>query len=348
MPPNSLMLRLILPISFAVLLSGCIMTRPVSTTPGSAALVIDDVPVRRWGDNTCGSGALAAVLNRYGDPVKEEELDAVLDKGLHGGVVSVDLLIEARRRGYDAELVVGSEELVRSSLLAGKPVILMLRVVNLPRRRNDLYHYVVADGFDAARDLVRLQFGRGKPIWTPLAKIDGNWKATKRATLLVHGRSATAIDSKSLLKRAVALQESGNVRGAIDLYRQLLSHEPDSSLLQTNLANALREAGERDAAEQSYRRAIELDPKNRDALNNLAWLLFEGQRFGDAAPLAREAASIDGPDRHLVLDTLGEIELALANCHAAADVFRKALESAPGEAREQFASKLRNVETSCR
>jgi hypothetical protein len=325
---------------------GCIATRPFGHAPSYAARVIPDVPVKHWGDNSCGSGALSTVLNHYGDAVTEKELDASLDKGLHGGVVSVDLLLEARRRGFDAELVPGDEELVRTRVGEGKPVILMLRVVNMPFKRNDLFHYIVVDGYDPERKLFHMQFGSGKPRWAPLTTLATSWRAVGRATLVVHGRSSTALSNEEQLRRAVLLQEEGKLAAASAIYTQLAERAP-SPLLFTNLGNAKRDANERDAAESAYRQALSLDPNYRDALNNLAWLLYEEKRLDDAAALARQAARLPGPDSYLVFDTLGTIELALHNCDAAFAALQRAAEETPKSEAAAAAAKVDEARKNC-
>lgn len=330
----------------ALILGGCVTAAPRSRQASASAAVIQEVPVRTWGDNQCGSGALSAVLNRYGDPITEKELDARFKKGRNGGVVSLDLLLEARSRGFDAELLPGSAELVKRSVAEQKPVVLMLRVVDMPRKSRDLFHYIVIDGIDRERDLLRMQFGRGKPRWAPLRAIERAWGATGYATLLVHGRSDRRTSDDELLRRAVALQESGKPRAAITIYEQLLATRSDA-LLFTNLGNARREAGDVDGAEEAYRRALASEPRNRDSLNNLAWLLFEQSKLDEAAALIRQAVTLNGPDHDLVLDTAAEIEAALGNCFVAETHYKAAVMSAPGERRAALEAKAAALPSKC-
>ncbi|HSN69775.1 MAG TPA: tetratricopeptide repeat protein [Thermoanaerobaculia bacterium] len=304
-------------------LAACITPMPRSARPTTSAIVLETVPVERWGDNTCGSGALAAVLTHYGDPITEAELNAILPKGKHGGVVSVDLLLETRRRGFDAHLIRGSEELVVRRLEERRPSILMLQVVDMPGDDRDYYHYVVADGYDASKNLIRFQFGDGKSRWVPLAKLAGPWSGAGYATMTVD-----PLTLESGLKRAVLLEEKGSVDEAIEAYRMLLRRFPHSALAWTNLGNAQAKRGVAGEAEASYRKALEIAPADRDALNNLSWLLFTAGRFGEAEPLARAAVAAGGPDPHLALDTLGHVLAATGRCAEARETYGNALKSA--------------------
>src|SRR5687768_13310846 len=109
--------------------AACISLAPRSRAAGEEAVVIEAVPASRWSDNTCGAGALSEVLNSLGDPVTEKTLSASMIRAAHGGVVTVDLLLETRRRGFDAQLVRGDADLVIRELSLRHPLILMVRVL---------------------------------------------------------------------------------------------------------------------------------------------------------------------------------------------------------------------------
>ncbi len=317
-----MMIRKLAIVPAALLLASCITMKPQGMRPTESAIVVENIPVDRWGDNTCGSGALAAVLTHYGDAATEAELDQAMPKGKNGGVVSVDLLLETRRRGFDAQLVRGDEALVTGRLREGKPSILMLQVVDLPGNARDFYHYVIADGFDPEKKLVRFQFGDGKARWVPLAKLDEPWKGAGYGTILVD-----PLTLESGLRRAVLLEEKGSLAEAIVEYEALLRRYPEAATAWTNLANVQAKSGATSEAEASYRRALELAPHDRDALNNLAWLLFTEDRAAEAEPFARAAVEAGGPDPHVALDTLAHVLAALGRCTDARIAFGQALES---------------------
>jgi tetratricopeptide (TPR) repeat protein len=280
------------------------------------------MPVSVFAQDRCGPGSLSLVLSFYGDAVSEADLAASLPRARGGGVLSVDLLLEARRRGFDADLVTGTPEAVRDEIFAGRPTILMLRLMHAPG--HDVYHYVVADGFDPSRQLCRLQFGDGRLRWVPPASLERGWKAAGYALLLVRPRPEPAVD----LQRAVELEASGHVDAAAALYRKVLSARPESVRAWVNLGNAEASQGRREEAETAYRAALAISPEDRDALNNLAWLLLERRsHLDEAEDLAHRAASQEGPDRALAQDTLGRIQLARARCGEAASTFAEALAS---------------------
>ena len=283
--------------------------------------MLDHVPVREFEDDNCGPGSLSVVLNALGDPVSEAELVSELPRAPGGGVLSVDLLLATRQRGFSAALVSGNEETVRREIGEGRPVILLLKLLNAPGRRKDIYHYVVVDGVDPRRDLLRFQFGDGEWRWTRLENLEGAWKGAGYALLTVRpGTDRTA------LGEAVDLERTGRLDEAVERYRAILERQPDSVRAWVNLGNVRSRQGLANEAENAYRRALALAPDDADALNNLAWLLLEGgSALEEAESLARVAAARPGPDHSLVLDTLARILSARGECDEADSTFGKAL-----------------------
>ena len=308
-----------------VTLPGCVSMAPRPREPGPDARVVPGVTVGRFEDDRCGPGSLALVLSAHGDRVSEPELAAVLPDVAGRGVLSVDLLLAARQRGFDAALVAGSLERLRGEIGHERPAILMLRLFDAPGRRRDVYHYVVVDGADPVRRLFRFQYGDGQARWAPLESVEKGWRASAHALLVVWPREAT----DAVLRRAVALEGEGRMDDAAALYRQVLEVRPRSVRAWVDLGNVEAARRRPDEAEQAYRRALEISPDDRDALNNLAWLFLEqGSRLEEAETLAAKAASRAGPDRPLAQDTLGRIQLARGRCPEAARTFGEALAAA--------------------
>ena len=312
----------LLPVLF--LLTSCVYWTPMSRRASARADVIPNVPMQKWDIKSCGAGSLSAVLQHHGDPTTMDEWQVALPK-TRGGVMSIDLVLAARQKGFDAELVTGDAAMVEAEVRDGRPVILMLQVVQYPGKSLDFFHYIVIDGFDPMRNLFRTQFGDGKARWAPMKRISGAWKKTKNATILIRPRDPNA----DALRMAVQLEEEGKYALAAHAYREVLQRDPNSFLAWTNLGNAEMRAGRRPAAEEAFRKALELKPDAADTLNNLAWLLYEDKRIDEAEPLARKAVITRAPDSWMRLDTLARILVAQGECDEAARTFRAAIESVP-------------------
>jgi PAS domain-containing protein len=325
--------RSLLLLSTALLFSSCVYWTPVSQAPTASATVIPGVPVQKWDILSCGAGALSSVLQRHGDAVTMDEWQESLPK-TRGGVMSIDLVLAARQQGFDASLVTGDAGLVEAEIRAGRPVILMLQVIQAPGRSYDFFHYIVIDGYDPQRRLVRAQFGEGRPRWTTMSRIAPAWEKTRFATILIRPPDPNA----NALRAAVQLEEEGKYALAAHAYREILAADSDSVVAWTNLGNAEMQMQRRPAAEEAFRQAIARDENAADAMNNLAWMLYEDGRHEEAEPLARRAALTQAPDVWMRLDTLGRILLARGSCDEAALTFRQALDALPASRTEQRAS----------
>jgi len=316
----------------ALLMTSCVYWTPRSHAPTAAATIIDNVPRQKWDIKSCGAGALSSVLQHYGDPIPMEEWDAKLPK-TRGGVMSIDLVLGARQRGFDANLVTGDASLLEAELRDGRPVILMLQVIQAPGKGYDFFHYIVIDGFDPQRNLYRTQFGDGTSRWARLERLEPAWKPTRYATIVIRPADPNA----ESLRAAVRLEEEGKYALAAQSYREILQKDPKSLLAWTNLGNAEMQLSRPQAAEEAFRKALELKPDAADTLNNLAWLLYEQKRVDEAEPIARKAATTKAPDAWTRLDTLARILAARGNCAEAELTFRQALDQVPKERAQERA-----------
>jgi len=328
-----------------VLLTGCITVTPKTQHASPTATVIQNVPAQKWGIESCGAGSLSTVLQHYGDKTTMQTWDATLPK-TRGGVLTIDMLLAARKSGFDAQLVTGTPALIQQELQQGRPVILMLQVVDSPGKHYDFFHYIVADGIDPATGLIRTQFGDGQGRWTSFDRLEKAWSGGGHAAILIH--PGTTSDA---LRAAVALEDAGKYADAATAYRTILAQHPDSLLAWTNLGNAETQLGNRAAAEEAFRKALAIDATSRDALNNLAWLLYESKRYDEAESLARKAVAQHGPDSYMVLDTLARVLAAKGSCNEALSTFREAIDAVPqthASARSDLEKAMTAAQSSCR
>jgi len=99
---------------------------------------------------------------------------------------------------------------------------------------------------------------------------------------LTYWRDSVALASRALavtdgnyvmhFNLALALDEQGELRGALRHYGEAVRLRPDLASFRVNYGAALTRAGRVDDAVAQYRRAMELDPRDPAAFNNLAWL----------------------------------------------------------------------------
>lgn len=321
--------RITLTCSALLTLTGCITFKPEAHRPGAQAQHLEGIPTSDAGVEQCAAASLSGVMTFWGYPISIHDLHMELPKANNGGVLSIDVLIAARQRGFDSELVAGDRTMIRESIANGQPVILMLQVFDAPGKSRDLFHYVIVDGFDPDHDLVRIHFGDGETRWVPLPRISSAWSDTGFATIRVVPGQGPAQDTHAI-RYAVGLEEAGRLNEAAGIYLHLLDTGRESGLVWLNLGNVRFQQGLTDEALAAYRRALDLEPDQPDALNNLAWLLLEAKSdLSQARELALRAVSLGGPDSYLALDTLGRIHREMGRCEEAIEAFESALLTAP-------------------
>jgi predicted TPR repeat methyltransferase len=168
-----------------------------------------------------------------------------------------------------------------------------------------------------------------------------------------------------LLKKALHKHQSGDVRGAEDLYKKILrdnsddvdgnyllgalyaergeleralkftqraaQHAPRSPFVQNNLGNIYRLGGELDMARQCYQRSIELDPGTVEPYNNLGIVM---KRLGyNAAAIELYQQAIDRNPLFIQAHyNLGKALWDGEQHEAAADCYRRVLELQPQHA----------------
>jgi len=261
-----------------------------------------------------------------------------------GGVLSIDLVLAARQKGFDARLVTGTYATVARELLDGRPVILMLQVIQAPGHSYDFFHYVVLDGIDMNGQLVRVQFGDRKARWVKFARLENAWKGGGYAQIIIAPKDPAA----EALRAAVALEDQGKYAEAAEAYRRILATHPDSPIAWTNLGNAEMQLGDSARAEDAFRKALALDAMSADALNNLAWLLYRQKRLGEAEELAHRAVAAPAPDEWMRLDTLAQIQLARGKCAEALQTWERALKDVPATSRAGLSQAADAARANCK
>lgn len=302
----------------------CVFWTPASRRTGVDARVIPNVPTQHWDIKSCGAGSLSSVLQHYGDTTTMREWNDSLRK-TRGGVMSIDMVIAARQKGFDARLVTGDRQTLERELLDGRPVILMLQVIETPGRSYDFFHYIVLDGIDTGRQLLRTQFGDGKARWVPFTRLEKAWRGGGSAAIFIRPKDP-ATDA---LRVAVTMEEKGQYDDAAREYRRILDLHPHSAVAWTNLGNVEVRRGNASAAEEAFRKAIEVDGSSADAMNNLAWMLYQQKRLEEAESLARRAVATPAADAWTRLDTLARIQLDRGECLEAVRTWQRAIEEIP-------------------
>lgn len=142
--------------------------------PRAAPVAVAGVPFVAQRERGCGPAALAMVLGFWGEPVALDELTARLVRPGLDGTLGLDLLLEARRRGYEARQLRGDLETLRATLAAGRPLLVFLDVG--PAAWAPRWHFAVAIGLDA--EAVTLHSAETPALRLPVERFLAAWART--------------------------------------------------------------------------------------------------------------------------------------------------------------------------
>jgi Flp pilus assembly protein TadD len=125
--------------------------------------------------------------------------------------------------------------------------------------------------------------------------------------------------------------QAGNVRGAEDIYRQVLAVAPGNENAWCFLGMACHDQGRYDEAATAYREAIRLKPNFPVALSNFGNTLKQQGKLSEAEASCREALRYK-PDYSTAYNNLGVVLVAQGRLEAAAATFEKSLSLMPNDA----------------
>jgi len=135
---------------------------------------------------------------------------------------------------------------------------------------------------------------------------------------------------QQIFEEAVALQEKGDVKGALERYERLLASMPDDPQLLNIAACANFELGETDKAETQFRRAVKARPDFVDAWNNLGLMLQQKGRHKDALDAYEKVRKL-APNAAVAHSNAGNVNLLLERFAPAKRAYEDALKLAPND-----------------
>jgi tetratricopeptide (TPR) repeat protein len=138
-------------------------------------------------------------------------------------------------------------------------------------------------------------------------------------------------DSQALTNYALALVQTGDARQALDLYRKALEKGPDNATLREDYGVAYLQQSDLDHAIEQFRAGLRLEPENPHLVYDLGLAYKLKDDLARAIPQFEQAEALDAtlPDPHY---TLGVIHMQQGEFAAAAAEMEKTVALQPGNA----------------
>ena len=147
------------------------------------AVRIHDVGPYLQDPEQCGPFALAALLQYMGMEADPDLLAQRLYSPGAGGVLTMDLFLEASRRGLEARQLSGTVNTLMKELTEFNPVIVLFKY---PGLSGSTGHFVLVTGYSLDPRGFFLLWGDGKLSWVKLDQfnqlwsVSGSWMLTAR------------------------------------------------------------------------------------------------------------------------------------------------------------------------
>jgi tetratricopeptide (TPR) repeat protein len=298
-------------------LSGCAIFIPQTVAlrdspPAGIAQKVElaEVPFFPQEDYQCGPAALATVLAHRKLAVTPDDLVSQVYVPERKGSLQVEMLAAARRRGMVAYPLAPRMEDMLREIAAGNPVLVLQDIGIWPFEN---WHYAVAVGYDLGEGEVVLRSGVVERRLLPIAVHEYAWrKSGYWAMVAIPPERIPATASEPAWLAALAAFERVNAKGARGGYTAFLGRWPENVDAMVGLANAHHAAGELKDAEAALRRAYQRQPDSVVVQNNLAQTLSDQGRHDEALPYAERAAKAGGPFAAAAKETLDLIRARAA------------------------------------
>jgi ABC-type bacteriocin/lantibiotic exporter with double-glycine peptidase domain len=123
----------------------------------------------------CGPYALASVLDFLGQEADPAELAERIYSPGAGGVLTMDLYLEARRSGVEVRQARGTLKDLYDEMESGTPVIVLLKYPVLDRT---VGHFIVLTGYSDDPAGFFLLWGDGRLSWMNEKRLEDLWSAS--------------------------------------------------------------------------------------------------------------------------------------------------------------------------
>lgn len=148
------------------------------------------------------------------------------------------------------------------------------------------------------------------------------------ASLILEMESSGPVDGRLSILKLLAMEQSGDVVGALARANDLLTSAPDDAGLLVVAGNLHKRVGNRAAATEALDRAFKLDGSRTDALVALARMEFEAGKLAQARSKYRRALQI-APDDARIMTDLSELAAASGDAATAVSWLEKARATDP-------------------
>ena len=121
------------------------------------------------------------IFKYYNVHITQEELAGEIYRKKLDGALNLDMLIAARKHGFDAHAPDGSRQLLKEYIARGIPVIALVSSGEDPGR----YHFMVVYGYDDEKEIFRIHSGKRNAGTIGYREFSRAWEPSGKWMLVV-------------------------------------------------------------------------------------------------------------------------------------------------------------------
>lgn len=151
-------------------------------------VLIDKVPFIKQNPDYCGPASLAMIFNFWGMHISQKEIAQEIYFPELKGTLSIELVLYAIKRDFEAEMYRGNLQDLREKIMTGFPLIVSHRT----KKENNRVHYLVAWGFDDNKEIVYVHSGTKRNLRIDYQTFLKRWDWADNLTFFVHPKNKNA------------------------------------------------------------------------------------------------------------------------------------------------------------
>ena len=174
--------KIILGMLCILVFSGCIKNFPQNGLSKDERALISNVPYIMQKAEHCGPATLAMIFNFWGMNITQDEIAQEIYSPELKGTLSIEMVLYAVQKGFEAEMYNGSLQDLKNRIKAGFPLIVSHRENEESKR----VHYLVVWGFNDDKKIVYVHSGVRENLSMDYRTFLKYWGWAENLTFFIH------------------------------------------------------------------------------------------------------------------------------------------------------------------
>lgn len=187
--------KIILGLLCIIVFSGCVKNLPQNEHRLSRGdvVLISKVPYIMQKAEHCGPATLAMIFNFWGINITQDEIAQEIYSSELKGTLSIEMVLYAIQKGFEAEMYNGSLQDLKNRIKAGFPLIVSHR----EDEENKRVHYLVVLGFNDNKKVVYIHSDVRENLSMDYQTFLKYWEWAENLTFFIHPKDKMYVNTNN-------------------------------------------------------------------------------------------------------------------------------------------------------